>query len=86
MADELKYHEQGEGWTHEYLPDGHCVAFARPAEIGGGYVTVDFQNRTWGTGHGRPSRNLATTVYSGKGWKERIVRDALDHLERVMSC
>ena len=86
MADQLKYWEQKEGWTHEYLPDGHCVSFARPAEIGGGFVTVDFKNRTWATGHGKPRTNLATTAYAGAGWRDKIVRDALDHLERVMTA
>ncbi|MYM92658.1 hypothetical protein [Duganella vulcania] len=85
MADELKYHEQSEGWTHEYLPDGHCVCFQRPGEIGGGYVTVDFERRTFATGYARPRVNAATVEYKGKGWQDRIVRDALDHLERVMT-
>lgn len=86
MSEQLKYHEQNEGWTHEFLPDGQCVCFTRPAEIGGGFVTVDFQRRVYGTGYGKPHRSASTTDYSGKGWKDRIVRDALNHLERVMSA
>lgn len=85
MADELKYHEQNEGWKHEWLADRHCVCIMRPREIGGGFVTVDFERRIFSTGYGKPRQGVTDTEYAGKGWKDRVVRDAIRHLERVMS-
>lgn len=85
MAEEPRYHEQNEGWKHEWLADRHCVCFIRPRENGGGFVTVDFERRIFGSGYGKPRRAESTSEYIGKGWKDRIVRDAIDHLERVMS-
>ena len=85
MAEELKYHEQSEGWKHERLADRHCVCIMRPREIGGGFVTIDFERRIFSTGYGKPRQGATATEYKGKGWKERIVRDAIDHLEHVMS-
>jgi hypothetical protein len=85
MAEELTYPEQNEGWKHEWLGDPHCVCIMRPREIGGGFVTVDFERRIFSTGYGKPRQGAMATEYTGKGWKDRIVRDAIDHLERVMS-
>lgn len=85
MADELKYREQNEGWKHEWLADRHCVCIMCPREIGGGFVTVDFERRIFSSGYGKPSQGATATEYTGKGWKDRIVRDAINHLERVMS-
>lgn len=85
MAEELKYHEQNEGWKHEWLADRHCVCIMRPAEIGGGFVTVDFERRIFSTGYGKPRQGATPTEYAGKGWKERIVRNAIDHLECIMA-
>lgn len=85
MADELKYHEQQEGWSHEWLTDKHCVCLKRPTELGGGFVTVDFERRVFGCGYGRPRTNAGAAEYTGRGWKDRIVRDAIEHLEHIMA-
>jgi len=85
MAEELRYHEQNEGWKHEWLADRHCVCIMRPSELGGGFVTVDFERRLFGSGYGKPRHGASTATYAGKGWKDRIVRDAIDHLEHVMT-
>ena len=84
MNKQLKYHEQGEGWTHDYTPDGKCICFARPQEIGGGFVTVDFEQRIFSCGYGRPRVHAGSKTYTGRGWKDQIIRDAIDHLEKVM--
>jgi hypothetical protein len=81
----MKYHEQQEGWTHEYMPDGQCVCFCRPQELGGGFVTVDFSARIFNTGYGRPKRPAIQKSYGGRGWKDAIIRDAIDHLEAIMT-
>jgi len=85
MAEELKYHEQNEGWHHEWLADRHCVCIVRPRELGGGFVTIDFERRLFTCGYGKPRQGATTTKYGGKGWKDRIVRDAIEHLERIMT-
>lgn len=85
MAEELKYHEQSEGWQHEWLADRHCVCIMRPREIGGGFVTIDFERRLFSTGYGKPRQGATATEYTGKGWKDRIIRDAINQLERMMS-
>jgi len=59
MAEELKHHEQNEGWTHEWLSDRHCVCIMRPREIGGGFVTADFERRIFSTGYGKPRGSVA---------------------------
>ena len=84
MAEELKYHEQNEGWKYEWLADRHCVCIMRPREIGGGFVTIDFERRIFSTGYGKPRQGATATEYAGKGGKDRIVRDAIDHLERII--
>jgi hypothetical protein len=86
MDEELTYHEQKEGWKHEWLADRHCVCIMRPSEIGGGFVTIDFERRIYSTGYGKPRQSATPTEYIGKGWKDRIVRDAIDHLERMVSA
>jgi len=83
--NKITYHEQSEGWTHEHLPDGRCVCFRRPQDLGGGYVTVDFEARIFNTGAGRPYRPAVGKSYGGRGWKDAIVRDAIDHLEKIMT-
>ena len=85
MAEELKYHEQSEGWTHEWLQDAECLCFMRPREVGGGFVTVDFERRIFSCGYGKPRDAASDTKYEGRGWKNRIIQDAIAHLESVMS-
>ena len=67
MARELKYHEQSEGWKHEWLADRHCVCIMRPYELGGGFVTIDFERRIFNVGHSKPRQGASTTAYGGRG-------------------
>ena len=86
MAQEIKYHEQQEGWTHEYLSDGNCVCIERPREIGGGFVTIDFKRRIFATGMGVPRfEAVAGLVFKGRDWQQRLVDAAVKHLNDVMA-
>lgn len=83
---ELHYHKQHEGWTHEQLLDGSCVCVMRPRELGGGFVTIDFERRVYSCGYGKPRQHAGNDTYTGKRWRDRILRDAIDHLEAVMTA
>lgn len=83
---ELRYHELQEGWTHEQLQDCYCVSVIRPQELGGGYVTIDYAQRIYNFGYGRPRQHAGKTSYAGKGWQDRILRDAIDHLTALMTA
>lgn len=83
---ELLYDEQQEGWTHEQLADCHCICLVRPRELRGGFVTIDFERRVFGCGYGRPRQHAGSSTYAGRGWQERILRDAIDHLEAIMTA
>jgi len=84
-AREVQYHEQQEGWQHEWLPDRWCLCFMRPREVGGGFVTVDFERRIFSTGYGKPREHAGDVQYTGRGWADRLARDAVDYLEGVMT-
>ena len=84
MVVDIKFHEQQEGWTHEYLPD-NCVCIQRPHEIGGGFVTIDFKRRIFATGMGLPRfAAVAGVEYKGRDWQKRLVDAAVKHLDDVM--
>jgi hypothetical protein len=86
VTDEIKFHEQQEGWTHDYLPDGQCVYIQRPCEIGGGFVTIDFKRRIFATGMGVPRFAAVVNVeYTGRDWRKRLIDAAVKHLNDVMA-
>lgn len=84
MAEQITFHEQNEGWKHEFIHNDQCVVIERPREIGGGFVTVDLERRIFACGYGWVSQHAGAQAYSGAGWKNRIIRDAIDHLESMM--
>lgn len=85
MSIEIKFHEQKEGWKHKVIHNGQFIAIERPREIGGGFVTVDVKRRIFSIGYGRVPRHMGNkTDYTGMGWLDRLVRDAIDHLEKTM--
>lgn len=85
MIPEIRFHEQQEGWSHEAL-DKHCVCIQRPGEIGGGFVTVDFERRIFATGMGVPRfAAIANVEYKGRDWQRRLVEAAVKHLKDVMN-
>lgn len=75
-------------WTFEQYPrQPDIVVIDRAREAGGGMVSLDFKLRVWHTGHQMP-RSFPQGVnhtYSGRGWKEAMVRDACAWLEKAMT-
>ncbi len=80
-----------EGWTSEELPDGQILLSTAP--VHGGhmrvYATVDFAYR--GFRSGLSQRGPLTSryefpdrKYEGRGWKDRLVSDAVAWLQEVM--
>lgn len=74
------------GWIAEpYRVGRDLVVLERPKDIGGGYVTIDFDRRIFATGAGTPrAADLPDKTYEGRGWQTRIVADAVAHLNAVM--
>ncbi len=79
------------GWASEELHDGQVLIASAPAPGGHlrGYVTVDFALRGFRNGqsqHG-PMANAVKwpgRKYEGRGWKDRLVADAVTWLQEVM--
>lgn len=69
-------------WTQ--LPDNECdrdcLAFKHTRF---GYVTVDLRRRIFSIGLGLPRSHITSVGYTGRGWKERLIQDAKNHLERI---
>lgn len=63
---------------NECAPD--CIAFKHEDF---GYVTVNLRRRCFSLGLGLPRSYLNCPGYTGKGWKERLIRDAKNHLEGI---
>ena len=69
------------------LPYGYLMEdyFGKSSVIitkGDGYVTVDFVRRSFETGIGFVCTD-DTDTYTGRGWKQRLVGDAIKYLESV---
>lgn len=74
------------GWTAEEVPNAPQVAIGRPSELGGGFTTIDFERRVFGPGYGGHPSNRYIDIpmeYAGRGWKQRIVADAVAWLKVV---
>lgn len=54
--------------------------------IGGGFVTIDFVRRIYSCGYGKPRQHAGDNTYKDKGWQDRILRDAIEHLEAIMTA
>ena len=66
------------------LPDGwHTWPTYKDAlaiTCGEGFVSIDFQKRAFEAGHTRVFTDRSD-IYTGRGWKQRLVDDAIKHLE-----
>ena len=71
-----------DGWVAEYpehMPS--CMVLCSPE---GGFATIDFSRRIYSYGYGFPRREWKGPHYSGRGWKDRIVVDAVRGLSAIM--
>ncbi len=74
-----------EGWTFDLYPHWVSIVIARDTSIGGGFVTINFDKRIFASGMTFDcSRPESTKTYSGRGWTESIVHDAVEWLEHTM--
>lgn len=74
MADELTLPS---GWEKDDLLFHGCTVLKRPQS---GYVTIDWGIRKFCLGISRP-RGFRGDEYSGRGWKERLLADAIRALD-----
>jgi hypothetical protein len=79
-----------EGWTvEEYAGGKNLIALGRPQDVGGGFVTIDCENRFFCSGLAVPHRPWAPLQdmesFKGAGWRERIVRAAVTWLDQAMT-
>lgn len=71
-------------WIAEEL-GFNVISLRRPGSFAG-FVTIDFTQRIFSGGCGQPHQLQAknTQHYSGRGWQQAIVRDAVQWLDGVM--
>lgn len=78
-----------EGWTLEPLerqPDYMLLSTSAPRYM----ATIDFEHRGIRSGYSTTSRYVGETwntprkKYSGRGWKQQLVDDAIAHLREVL--
>lgn len=50
----------------------------------GGYATIDFRCRFFGSGSGQPRSHAGKAAYDGRGWKKKIIEDACAWLHDAM--
>ena len=83
--NEIKFHEQSDGWTVERSNHDKVVFhIKRPNEIGGGWVSINLNTRCFGLGNCLPRRASWKSEYEGRGWKNRLVADAVAALSTAM--
>jgi hypothetical protein len=75
-----------DGWSIQNIAP-YGVVISRPVEIGGGFATIDVGQRAFTTGmcpvlvHNR----IIPSEYSGRGWQQKLVDDAVRWLDNVMN-
>jgi hypothetical protein len=70
--------ELPEGWkVEQWGSDGTCWTIVAGA-LGG--VTIDWKKRGYRLGWSSLGPLSSTKKYAGTGWKQRLIRDAIDRL------
>lgn len=72
-------------WIAEEV-EVNVISLRRLSGVEAGFVTIDFAKRIFAGGYGRPHELHAknTRSYSGRGWQQVIVEDAIKWLNLVM--
>lgn len=72
------------GWHSEEVRCGQTL-LKMPSGIDGpgGYVTIDWDRRGFRSGYSTSGRLTSTEKYAGRGWKEKLVADAVAWLQGV---
>jgi hypothetical protein len=79
-----------DGWTFEDLPRQPDHMLLSTPSPGLYMVTIDFRLRGFRTGYSTTGRlvgeewNKKRKKYSGRGWRQEIVNDAVAHLQEVL--
>lgn len=70
-----------EGWSLEPLPHGRDVAVLySPSRL---MATIDFDARGYRSGYTTTGRFVSVGAYTGRGWREHLVADAVTWLQAV---
>ncbi len=68
-----------DGWTYEDI-GSERILIENPQR---GMVTVDFDRRLFRSGYSTRGPGQTTTKYTGRGWRERLLADAIVWLQAV---
>jgi hypothetical protein len=66
-----------EGWTSEPYWKGEVVLLEKKDQ---GFVSINTERRVFAIGKGQP---VGAGTYCGRGWKQKILSDAMAALNRV---
>jgi len=79
-----------DGWTLEPLPRQPDYALLSTTEPRRYMATIDFDHRGFRSGYSTTGRyvgeewNKPRKKYTGRGWKQQLVDDAVAHLQEVL--
>jgi len=68
------------GWTYEPMVGMRNFAVIKGPD---GFVSLDFERRLFRGGWTTIGRPASTEKYTGRGWKSRLVTDAVKWLQQV---
>lgn len=75
-----------EGWTARRMGRNEGYAeITAPIEHTSYYVTVDFAARAFRGGLSTHGPSASTLVYTGRGWRQRLIQDAVVWLRVVVT-
>lgn len=72
-----------DGWTSEDL-GGSFLLIDTPRNRYRCSVTVDFTARGWRAGWSKTGRLDSRDTYIGRGWRDRLIADAVEYLQEVI--
>lgn len=70
------------GWTWEFVGDDFVTISAGHKK---GWVTVDMLRRSFRAGMSTVGPKLSTGAYTGRGWRDQIIEDAVKWLKGVVA-